>query len=174
MKNPENERANQETFWTNTPKSDNDPILILAQTLARRGFGILISEQAISPKGKKVSGYVAIHFTDPEARSVAEKLIKTPEIDILYVAYRGSLATLVFPPDINWDEETKVRVELYYLKQQEKSSKELGVRSAVRITQFRVRELLERHNPSPLNVDDIRSLLEEVVDGELARSSQTS
>ena len=162
-----------ETFWSNTEKRDNNPTLILARILSQRDFGLSISEQAVNLKSEQVKGYVAIHFTDPEAKLVMDELIKIPEIDILCAAYRGSLAALVFPTDVNWDEETKARVEICYLKQQEKRLMELKgslARGAVIINQSRIIELLEKHNHlRPLTPDDIRLLLEPVVDRVLSQ-----
>jgi len=159
-----------ESLWINI-KQDDVSVLFLAQILAQKGFKVWISEQAVDEKGKTKVGYVAIH-ADLDGQDILRLISHTPDMEALCLTIHG-----FGPPNLDychWDDVTKRRVAAYWYQKEAVSYQEQAkpLEEKAKANRAQARKLLGKHKP--LTQDEIRSLVEQVVDRVLAQSSKPS
>lgn len=163
-------------LWTNTLKSDTNSIYVLAQILVQRGFPVSISQIATDVNGNILSDTVAI-YARLEGLSALNKVSDTPERRALYQAtspISGFGEPIV--DECEWDDETKIRVKAFYWQNRMKHYQKYAKKFKADKKEFEAEvkkswaEVVKLGRPIPLTPDNIRSILEEVVDRELASS----
>ncbi len=101
-----------ENLWTNTPKEEGSPVIILAQVLAERGLGVHIYETALDSQGIILPGDVAIKAS-PDGQEALRKVSDTPEYQALF----SSKSFTQGEPEVDlcqWDNPTKKVVMATY------------------------------------------------------------
>lgn len=183
--------------WSKDFKSDHykdvfNPSFILAKILEQRGLGVSINQTVIR-RGEYLSEIAEIHES-PQGRDVIMRVNSTPEfLALSHAKWRGKWPGIRPKPSFElceWDEQTKRQVEAFYwqnvvthyqrILEERLQTLDQGNawhkkvidenKKMIDERQVKVQELLGEL--SPLTPDEIRSLLEEVVDRVLAQVEQ--
>ena len=155
-----------------------NPVLILAEILAKRGYSIQVEEQ-LEGESKDEGNKVAV-FVGGEAKGVFEKTVSTPEILSLHTVLKGGdfISVLLTPNDrILFDPQAMKKLRALNLMKLASKLRLSGGDNdpTAKHAEKRAREQLNRglfRKPlRPLDVSDMKSLVEKVVDRELASTA---
>ncbi|MBI3282773.1 hypothetical protein HYZ70_01720, partial [Candidatus Curtissbacteria bacterium] len=158
--------------------------LILARILARRRLGVSTSRQAPDHYGSVLQNRVAIYVSET-GREILDRILDTPELEALL---RATTWNALGEPDTDacaiWGEEIKRRVKALHWQRQalfyEKWAGETtpggamqkGLTNKSQDCRQKAGKLLGKLKP--LSVDNIRSLVREVVNRTLPAQPQAS
>lgn len=149
-----------ESFFQNAKLSEDNPLLITAQLLVEKGVPLIISENAIGAYGEKLSDYVAIHATGKARDTLFQIILHEPEFRALEAAFSQYHAPDI--SDCQWDEQTRRKFWARYWQ---------NLKGNKLFDQKGIEKQIQKFSDvEPLTPNEIRSLLEEVVDRVLAQS----
>ena len=171
-----------EGHWSYTDEKPDNPVLILAQVLEQRRLGVRFLDSETS------EGDVEIHVSHHKGEVLLDRIIRTPELGVLINVIRLG----VLDPRIRcchqWIADTQKRIEALALqKQPDHSQKQADLITSTDIgpgeqkaTFLKVAQNASNEarrilgNLDSLTPDDIRGLIEAVVEREIIPASQAA
>lgn len=157
------ETKTAERFWTDTENDEFNPNLALVRILQKRGFAISIGH----PKSG-LDDAVSISASSDASR-IFEQISNIPEVDILTKVFSLHVPTEPEVDSCDWDDETKIKVRAFHWQRREQLCKRLAKKEDLleaNKAKKRAEKLLGKLRP--LEPKDVHSLVEKVVDRELA------